>query len=77
MRAIETFAVFDETGKMTIENSPLLKNKKVKLIILIEDDEEKDFYSLVSQGLSNAYSADEPDYTTSFINEPNPNYARR
>ena len=45
MKAIETFAVFDGEGKMIVENSPLIKNKKVKLLILIEEDEEKDFHS--------------------------------
>ncbi len=77
MKTIETFAVFDEDGKMIVENSPLLKNKKVKLLILIEEDEEKDFYSLSSHGLSKAYSTDEPDYDLSLVNEPNADYAAR
>ncbi len=77
MKAIETFAVFDKEGIMTVENSPLLKNKKVKLLILIEEDEEKDFHSLSSHGLSKAYSTDEPEYDLSLVNEPNTDYAAR
>ncbi len=65
MRAIETFAVFDETGKMVIENAPVLKNKKVKLLILIEEDQENDFYTLSANGLSNAYSHEDPEYDQS------------
>ena len=77
MKAIETFAVFDNKGIMTVENSPLLKNKKVKLLILIEEDEEKDFHSLSLHGLSKAYSTDEPEYDLSLVNEPNTDYAAR
>jgi hypothetical protein len=77
MRAIERTAFFDETGQMRIENLPLLKNQKVKLIILVEDNEEKDLYALSSQSLSNAYSKEEPDYNLSLLNEPNPNYEGR
>lgn len=76
MKAIETFAVFDEEGKMSIENPPLLKNKKVKLLILIEE-EENQFYKLSSEGLSKAYSANEPDYDLSLISEPNATFEGR
>lgn len=76
MKAIETFAVFDGDGKMSIENPPALKNKKVKLLILIEE-EENQFYKLADEGLSKAYSQDEPEYDLSLINEPNATYENR
>lgn len=71
MQAIETFAFFDNNGKMTIENSPSLKNAKVKLLFLIEENEANDFYKLSAKGLANAYSDDEPDYDLSNIKEVN------
>lgn len=77
MKAIETFAVFDEDGKMIIENPPLLKNKKVKLLMLIEEDEESGFYNLSSQGLSNAYAVNEFDYDLTSVKEPNVDYESR
>lgn len=74
MKAIETSAVFDENGQIFIDNLPAIKNQKVKLLILIDEDEEDDFYALSARGLSKAYSDDEPDYDLSSIKEPNPLY---
>ncbi|MEO6330275.1 MAG: hypothetical protein ABIO55_15180 [Ginsengibacter sp.] len=75
MRAIETSAVFDEHGHIILENMPSIKNKKVKLLILIdEEDTKEEFYNLSMQGLSKAYSIDEPEYDQSLIKEPNPEY---
>ncbi len=76
MKAIEASAVFDENGKMNIDNLPVIKNKKVKLLILIdEEDGDNDFYSLSAQGLSKAYSNDEPEYDLSLVKEANGAYA--
>lgn len=78
MKAIETYAVFDENGKMIMENQPALKNKNVKVLILIDEQErEQDFYSLSAQGLSKAYSIYEPDYSMSLIKEANTFYGGR
>lgn len=78
MKTIETSAVFDENGKINIENLPLIKNKKAKLFIIIEEDEKvDDFYSLSSTGLLMAYSDNEPEYDISLIQEPNAAYAGR
>lgn len=78
MKAIEANAVFDENGKLNIENQPIIKNKKVKLLILIDEEEqEADFYTLSEQNLSKAYSYDEPEYDLSLVKEPNPSYDRR
>ncbi len=78
MRAIEAFAFIDENGNIMLESSVDLKNKKVKLLILIDEDEEaKEFYALSSEGLSQSYSTDEPEYDLSLVKEPNPHYEGR
>ena len=46
MRAIETTAFFDDKGELKIENLPKIKNQKVKLLILMEETEQNDSYSL-------------------------------
>ncbi len=75
MRAIETSAVFDEHGHIIMEDMPDIKNKKVKLLILIdEEDTGNELYNLSIQGLSRAYSMDEPEYDQSLIKEPNAEY---
>ena len=75
MRAIETSAVFDENGHIILDDMPAIKNKKVKLLILIdEEDTKNEFYDVSMQGLSKAYSIDEPDYEFSLIKEANPEY---
>lgn len=75
MRAIETSALFDENGHIILDNIPAIKNKKVKLLILIEEEDLKnEFYDLSKQGLSKAYSMDEPEYDQSLVKEPNPQY---
>jgi len=78
MKAIEAIAVFDENCKLNIENPPIVKNKKVRLLILIvEEEHEADFNTLSEQSLSKAYSYNEPEYNFSLIKEPNPAYIRR
>ncbi len=77
MKAIETYAVFDDQGKMSIENPPVIKNKKVKLLILIDEEDNNQFYNLSAQGLSMAYSTEEPEYDSSLVKEPNADYAAR
>ncbi len=73
MKAIETSAVFDENGHIILDDIPAIKNKKVKLLILIdEEDTQNEFYDLSIQGLSKAYSIDEHEYNMSSIKEPNP-----
>lgn len=75
MKAIETLAAFDENGHIILNDMPAIKNKKVKLLILIEEeDSNNDFYDLSMQGLTKAYSTDEPEYNQSLVKEPNPEY---
>lgn len=74
MQAIETHAVFDKDGKLINEDMPAIKNKKVKLLFLInEDDRANEFYDLSLHGLSKACSNDEPEYDLSLIKEKEPN----
>ncbi len=44
MQAIETTGSFNEKGKLEIDNLPLIKNKKVKLLILFEENEQDDWH---------------------------------
>jgi len=73
MKAIETTAHFDETGLLKIDNLPAIKNQHVKLLILIEE-EQNDWYSFSSHSISAAYGENEPDYTLDLIKKPNPGY---
>lgn len=52
----------------------------MKLIVTVlphgqEDGERADWLFLSQQGLENAYSADEPDYSLNLLKEVNPAYA--
>ncbi len=74
MRAIETTAFFDEKGELKIEDLPKIKNQKVKLLILMEETEQNEWYKLSEKSLSNAYGDNEPDYSLNMVKEPNPDY---
>ncbi|HEX5151778.1 MAG TPA: hypothetical protein VFW07_10025 [Parafilimonas sp.] len=78
MKAIEVNAAFDENGKLGIDNLPVIKNKKARLLILFDEQEQdNDFYYLSQQNLSKGYTQDEPDYDLTLVKEPNPKYERR
>ena len=74
MQAIETTASFNEKGELKIDNLPMIKNQKVKLLILLEENEQSEWYRFSGKGLSAAFSEDEPSYTLNMLNEPNPDY---
>jgi hypothetical protein len=74
MEAIETTAKFDAEGILKIDNLPALKNRKVKILILLPDKENEDWFELSKGKLSQAYGDIEPEYELSMINEPNENY---
>ena len=74
MQAIEITANFNEKDELEIDNLPMIKNKKVKLLILIEEDEQSEWYQFSGKGLSAAHSENEPDYTLNMLKEPNPDY---
>ena len=77
MQAIEVKGRFDQDGKLVLEEQPSLKNKHVKLLILVEEDNERGFYDLSSKGLNNAYAEDEPGYDVSALKELNTLYEGR
>ena len=74
MKAIETTAHFDGKGELKIDNLPTIKNQNVKVLILIEEHLQNDWYQFSANGLNAAYSNDEPEYTLSLVKEPNPDY---
>lgn len=74
MKAIETFATFNENGEIFIDNLPKIKNQKVKLLFLFEEDNEDELYAFSAKGLSKAYSENEPEYDLSSIKQPNSFY---
>lgn len=76
MKAIETTGIFNEKGELLIDNPPNIKNKKVKLLFLFDEEIADDFYALSEQGLATAYSDNEPDYDVNMLKEPNPLYKK-
>ncbi len=74
MQAIETTANFNEMGELKIDYLPIIKNQKVKLLILLDETEQKEWQQFSGQALSKAYSQDEPEYMLDMIKEPNPEY---
>ena len=74
MQAIETTASFNEKGELKIDNLPIIKNQKVKLLILLDETEQKEWHQFSGKALSKAYTEDEPDYTLNMLKEPNPDY---
>ena len=74
MEAIETTARFDGEGTLKLDNLPKIKNRKVKVIILLADNDNEEWFSVSSEMLAHAYSFDEPDYPTSMIKETNEQY---
>jgi len=74
MRAIETTASFNEKGELKIDKLPDIKNQKVKLLILLEESEQNEWYQFSDKSLSAAYGDSEPLYSLSMVNEPNPDY---
>lgn len=72
MQAIETTASFTEKGELKIDNLPLIKNQKVKVLILLEDNEQNEWRHFSGKGLSDAYSEEAPTYTLNILKEPDP-----
>ena len=74
MLAIETTASFNENGELKIDNLPIIKNQKVKLLILLEETEQNEWYHFSGKGLSAAYDENEPPYELNMLKELNPDY---
>ncbi len=60
MQAIETTARFNEKGELKIDNLPDIKNQKVKLLILLEENERNEWHKFSEQHLANAYGEEGP-----------------
>ena len=74
------YAYFD--GKQIVLDEPYVLEPNTRLIVTVlsEDkvsDEREAWLHLSWQGLENAYSEDEPDYTLDMIRRQNPYYERR
>ncbi len=74
MRAIETTASFNEKGEILIDNLPNLKNQKVKLLILLEENDQNEWYKFSGKSIAKAYGDNEPIFSASMVKEPNPEY---
>jgi hypothetical protein len=74
MKAVETTGTFNDKGELDIDSLPAIKNQKVRLLILFEEEQQEDWYQLSAQGLSGAYGEDEPTYTLDMLKESNTAY---
>ena len=74
MQSIDTTASFNENGELTIDILPIIKNQKVKLLILLEENDQNEWYQYPGKRFSAAYPKYEPSYTLNMHIEPNPDY---
>ncbi len=74
MQAIETTASFNERGELKIDKLPNLKNQKVKLLILLEENEQNEWYHFSDKAMSAAYGDNGPLYSLNMVKEPNPDF---
>ena len=75
METITLRAHFD--GKQILLNDPYELQPNTNLLVVVippPDAEQRAWLTLSAQGLNAAYGADEPDYPTTLIKEPNPAY---
>lgn len=80
MEAIEIKGKVNEEGKLIIEDLLAIRNKQVRVMLLIENEEEDERDAWIQASiarLSQAYEEDEPEYTLDMIKEPNPKYKGR
>lgn len=71
------FAHFDRKQIVLDEPYELEPETRLIVTVLSEDkvsDEQEAWLHLSRQGLENAYSKDEPEYTLDMIRRPNPDY---
>ena len=74
MQVIETTASFNEKGELKIDKLPNLKNQKVKLLILLEENEQNEWYHFSGKAIAGAYGDNEPSYSLNMVKEPNPDF---
>ena len=68
MKALK--AIYDGEKVLFEEKVDLPKNSK--LIVILLEEEDTDWYTLSSQNLNRAYREQEPDYSLSEVKEHNP-----
>ena len=73
MKALK--ATYDGEKVLFEEKVDLPKNSK--LIVILLEDEDADWYTLSSQNLNRAYGEQEPDYSLSEVKEHNSHYERK
>ena len=73
MKALK--ATYDGEKVLFEEKVDLPKNSK--LIVILLEEEDADWYTLSSQNLNRAYGEQEPDYSLSEVKEHNPHYESR
>lgn len=73
MEALETTAFFDKDGTIILNNLPVVKNRKARIIILLE--EEVDMTDSL-KAFSAGYDLAEPDHYTQIAEEPVIEYNR-
>lgn len=74
MKTIETTGYFNEKGEIKLDISPGLKNKKVKILIVFDEEENENWHLNSLDGLSRAYGDEEPEYDLSTLKESNTLY---
>src|SRR3569833_2388701 len=74
MATFETTAFFNEQGTLITNDLPGLSNRKVKLIIQLNDGQPTGIDDIDIAALSKLYAADEPDYQDTTLNEPGIEY---
>ncbi len=76
MEALEIKATVDGKGRLIIGELLQLRNRQVRVMLLIEEDEEEreDWYRLATGGLTGGYGDNEPEYSLNMVKEPNPQY---
>lgn len=73
MKALK--ATYD--GEKVILDEEITLPKYSKLIVIVPENDDFDWYSLSSRHLNRAYGEKEPKYSISEVKEPNPDYESR
>jgi len=79
MQSVALRAHFDGKQILLDEPYPLEPNTRLIVTVLSDqttNDERKSWYQLSQQGLENAYTDEEVDYSLDMIKEQNPDYGR-
>jgi len=71
-------AEIDVNGSVILLEPVHLEKKSRAIVTIIDDaDEQQEWLRLSAANLARAYGEDEPDYSSTTLNEINPDYERR